>query len=275
MKREWHIMRAMENQFKNVEKEFRQLSEEFRQKNISEIEFKKRLKDLRLKDQDGRFWTIGAQTGKWYYFDGDDWIESKPPSLQEKKAICVHCGFENDLENTACSYCGESLKEDEITCPKCGRKLDKFSFFCPDCDKEEEEEKVWEPTAEIEFEEDNDIEEEQEKIIEPGLEDEEEKAERILHSIYPLSMMFFFGAVGIIAGIVIGAFAGATDFLFGIVGVLPPFIRELHGNMIGGIFYGIFGGIFGFIAFGLIGYLCAQFFNLIFSFIGGIRLHIE
>ncbi len=267
-----HIMRAMEDQFKNVEKEFKHLNKEFRKKNISEIEFKKRLKDLRLKDQDGRFWTIGAQTGKWYYFDGNDWIESKPPSLQEKKAICVHCGFENDLENTACSYCGESLKEEEITCPKCGRKLDKFSFFCPDCDKEEEE-KVWEPTAEIEFEEDD--EEELEKVIEPRSEDEEEKSEQILRSIHPLSMVLFFGAVGLIMGIIIGAFTGATDFLFDVVAVLPPFIRELHGNLIGGIFYGIFGGIFGFIALGLIGFLSAQFFNLIFSFIGGIRLHIE
>jgi hypothetical protein len=270
---ESHIMRAMEDQFKNVEKEFKQLSKEFRQKSISEIEFKNRLKDLRLKDQDGRFWTIGAQTGKWYYFDGEDWIESNPPSLQEKKAICVHCGFENDLENEACSYCGESLKEEEFTCPKCGRKLDRFSFFCPDCDQDEEE-KVWEPTGEIEFEEE-DEKREQEKKSEPEFEEEEEKSEQILRYIHPLSMVLFFGAVGLLVGIIIGAFAGATDFLFGVVGVLPPFMRELQGNLMGGIFYGILGGIFGFIALGLIGFLSAQFFNLIFSLIGGIRLHIE
>lgn len=272
MQGESHIMRAMEDQFKEVEKEFKQLRTEFRQKGISEIEFKKRLKDLRLKDQDGRFWTIGAQTGKWYYFDGDDWIESNPPSLQEKKAICIHCGFENDLENEVCSYCGESLKEEEFACPKCGRKLDKFSFFCPDCDKEEQEEKVWEPTGEIEFE---DEEEEQAKKFEPELKDEKEKSELILRSVHPLSLVLFFGAVGLVAGIIIGAFAGATDFLLGVVDSLPTFIRALHGNLIGGIFYGIFGGIVGFIALGMIGFLIAQFFNLIFSFIGGIRLHIE
>jgi hypothetical protein len=265
-------MRAMEDQFKNVEEEFKQLRKEFRRKNISEFEFKKRLKDLRLRDQDGRFWTIGAQTGKWYYFDGDDWIESNPPSLQDKKAICVHCGFENDLENEACSYCGESLKEEEFACPKCGRKLDKFSFFCPDCDQEEEE-KVWEPTGEVEF--DDEEEEEPSEKLEPELKDEEERPEQILRSIHPVSMVLFFGAIGIFVGIIIGAFAGATDFLLGVVGVLPPFIREIHGNLIGGIFYGIFGGIFGFMALGLIGFLCAHLFNLIFSFIGGIRVHIE
>jgi hypothetical protein len=274
-------MRTMEDRFRNIEKEFKQLRTEFRQKNISEIEFKKRLKDLRLKDQEGRFWTIGAQTGKWYCFEGGDWIESKPPSLQEKKAICVHCGFENDLENETCSYCGESLMEQEFTCPKCGRKLDKFSFFCPDCDQDEQKEKVWEPTGEIELE---DEDEEPRITFEPEPEEEEEEAaekheeegpDQILRSVHPLSLVFFFGAVGLLAGIIVGAFAGATDFLLGVVNVLPPFIRTLHGNLIGGIFYGIFGGIFGFILFGLIGFLAAHFFNLIFSLIGGIRFHIE
>jgi len=269
---ELHIMRTMEDQFRNVEKEFRQLRTEFRKKSISETEFKKRLKDLRLKDQEGRFWTIGAQTGKWYYFDGDDWIEANPPSLQEKKAICVHCGFENDLENETCSYCGENLMEEEFTCPKCGRKLDKFSFFCPDCDREEQEEKVWEPTGEIEFE---DEEEEQAVKFEPKSEEEKDRSEQILRSVHPLSLVLFFGAVGLLAGIIFGAVAGATDFLLGVVDSLPPFVREMQGNLIGGIFYGIFGGIFGFIAFGLVGFLAAHFFNLIFSFIGGIKLRLE
>ncbi len=255
-------MKPMEDYFKNVEKEFRQLRKRFRQKEISEIEFKKRLKNLRLQDQDGRFWTIGAQTGRWYYFDGNDWVESEPPSLQEKKAICVHCGYENDLENEACAYCGESIKEEEFSCPKCGRRLDKYSFFCPDCDKEEaDEEKDWEPTGEIYPEREEE-------------EEEEVKHEQVLRSIYPFSMALFFGAIGLVVGIILGAFTGASDFLLGVVRVLPAFLEELHGNLMGGIFYGLFGGIFGFIVLGLIGFLSAVFFNVIFSFIGGIRLRI-
>jgi len=261
---ELHIMKAMEDQFKNVEKEFKQLRKKFRLKNISELEFKKRLKDLRLQDQDGRFWTIGAQTGRWYYFDGNDWVESKPPSLQEKKAICIHCGFENDLENEVCAYCGESIKKEELTCPKCGRILDKYSFFCPDCDKDEEdEEKIWEPTGEIE------------KFEGEEEEGEEERPTQILRSVHPFSLVLFFGSVGLVVGIILGAFAGATDFLLGAMRVLPAFLRELHGNLLGAIFYGLFGGIFGFVVLGLIGFLSAVFFNVIFSFIGGIKLHIE
>lgn len=263
----------MDDPFKNVEKEFQQLRDEFDRKRLSEPDFKKKLKELRLQDQDGRFWTIGAQTGKWYYFDGNDWVEAKPPSLQEKKSICVHCGFENDLENESCAYCGERLEggtgeeeeEEEFSCPKCGRKLDKYSFFCPDCDKSEEEEeegeKTWEPIADFE--------------VEPPKEEESEKEEQVLRSVEPFSLALFFGSIGLLVGIVMGAFAGSTDFLPGLVGLLPSFMNELHGSLMGGIFYGLFGGIFGFAAIGLAGYLIALLFNLILSFIGGIKLQME
>jgi predicted RNA-binding Zn-ribbon protein involved in translation (DUF1610 family) len=263
----------MNDQFKNVEKEFQQLRDEFNRKRLSEPDFKKKLKELRLQDQDGRFWTIGAQTGKWYCFDGNDWIEAKPPSLQDKRAICVHCGFENDLENEACAYCGETLKvraeegeedKDEFACPNCGRSLDKYSFFCPDCDEKEEEEeseKTWEPVEEFD--------------IEPPSKEEPERDELALRSIHPYSLALFFGSLGLLIGIVMGAFTGSAEFLSGVVDVLPSFMRELHGSLIGGIFYGLFGGIFGFLLVGFSGFLIAILFNVILSFIGGIKLHME
>lgn len=263
----------MDDRFKNVEKEFAQLRDEFNRKRLSEPDFKKKLKELRLQDQDGRFWTIGAQTGKWYCFDGNDWIEAKPPSLEEKRAICVHCGFENDLENDACAYCGEELKakdtgetEEEFACPKCGKSLDKYTFFCPDCDKgvedeEEEEGKSWEP--------------EEEPDIEPPTGEEPAGEEKVLRSIQPFSLALFFGCLGLFGGIIAGAFAGAADFLPGLEAVLPSFLSELSGSLIGGLFYGLLGGIAGFIAVGLLGFVTAVLCNIIFSFIGGIKLHIE
>lgn len=265
----------MDDQFKNVKKEFEKLRDDFKRKILSEPDFKKKLKELRLQDQDGRFWTIGAQTGKWYYFDGEDWIESKPPSLQDKRAICVHCGFENDLENEACAYCGESLAEstkqetdEEFVCPNCGRKLDKYSFFCPDCDKEEEEdEKTWEPIEE--FDDKMPVDEEMASDVEP------KKEEQVLRSVHPFSLALFFGSLGLLLGIIMGAFAGAADFLPGVGRVLPLFMRELNGSLIGGLFYGIFGGIFGFLALSLVGFLIAVLSNVIFSFTGGIKLHVE
>lgn len=271
----------MEDQFKTVEKEFELLRDKFRTKELSESDFKKKLKELRLQDQNGRFWTIGAQTGKWYYFDGNDWIESKPPSLQEKKAICVYCGFENDLENESCAYCGESFKkeeegEEEFVCPKCGRKLDKYSFFCPDCDiTETPEEKEWETGDFLEPEKEEGTIPHEKFEFEIAEEEAGERFEQVLRSIQPFSMLLFFGAVGLLLGIIFGAFAGATEFLVDGARILPAFLRELQGSLIGGIFYGLFGGIFGFIALGLFGFLSAHFFNMVFSLIGGIKIHLE
>ncbi len=270
----------MDDQFKNVEKEFNHLRDEFNRKRLSEPDFKKKLKELRLQDKDGRFWTIGAQTGKWYCFDGNDWVEAKPPSLEEKRAICVHCGYENDLENDACVYCGEELKGEaiqepdeteeapkEFSCPKCGRILDKYSFFCPDCDQSEDEE--GEERQDISW---GPVEEPDAGLPagpEPGRE------EQVLRFVQPFSLALFFGALGLLGGIIMGAFAGATDFLPGLVNILPSFLNELNGSLIGGLFYGLFGGITGFLALGMVGYLLAALCNLIFSFIGGIKIRIE
>jgi RNA polymerase subunit RPABC4/transcription elongation factor Spt4 len=267
----------MDDQYKNVEKEFLHLRDEFHRKRLSEPDFKKKLKELRLQDKDGRFWTIGAQTGKWYCFDGDDWLEAKPPSLEEKRAICVHCGYENDLENQACIYCGENLISEDIeerneietgpeefSCPKCGRILDKYSLFCPDCDRSEdegEEDMSWEPIEDLD--------------VETPVGPEPEREEQVLRFVQPFSLALFFGALGLLGGIIMGAFAGATDFLPGLVDILPSFLGELNGSLIGGLFYGLFGGIFGFFALGMVGFLLAALFNLIFSFIGGIKIRIE
>ncbi len=96
----------MADQFREAEATFSLLREKFKDKRISPQEFADSLKQLRIKDEEGRFWVIGAQSGKWYAFENGEWIEAKPPSQMEKKAICIACGFENDLEAETCARCG-------------------------------------------------------------------------------------------------------------------------------------------------------------------------
>ena len=96
----------MADPFREAEAAFDLLRRRFQQKKITSREFADSLKQLRIKDEDGRFWVIGAQSGKWYAFESGEWVEAKPPSQLEKKAICVSCGFENDLEAEICARCG-------------------------------------------------------------------------------------------------------------------------------------------------------------------------
>lgn len=258
----------MEKQFEDVKNDFNQLKQKYRQKKISDREFKSCLKKLRLRDHKGRWWTIGAQTGNWYYFDGERWIQEKPPSLDERKAVCIHCGYENDLEAEVCAYCGEKiregekkeaedLKEEEDTlsqvCSQCGRRVESWEKVCSHCgaslDKGAQ-----------------DVHESEEKL---------ETSFRVFRSIHYFSFLLFWGAVGLFTGLLLGVFTGTTEFFKGIVQVLPAFIANIDGTLVRGVFYGILGAILGFGIFGSFGLLIALIINAVTSLIGGIKIRME
>ena len=46
---------------------------------ITEIDFKAEIEKLKFQDKQSRWWMIGAQSGKWYTFDGTRWLPGKPP----------------------------------------------------------------------------------------------------------------------------------------------------------------------------------------------------
>lgn len=46
---------------------------------IQEEEFKRELEKLRFQDAHGRWWMIGAQSGRWFYYDGARWMLGDPP----------------------------------------------------------------------------------------------------------------------------------------------------------------------------------------------------
>lgn len=296
----------MAKSFNDVENEFSELKRQFRFKMISEQEFKDRLKKLRLNDDKGRCWTIGARTGKWYYFDGDKWIESKPPSFEDGKAICIYCGYENDLEAEVCEYCGGNIDESLSKCPDCGFILEASHSMCPVCHDQNHAEEYEEETAKDEnsppnkytppppkiskaswdhlkeWNEDNDTTETPSEnafsmaeaagntpLEHPG------EANFSIHSVEPVSMSLFFGVIGLILGLLGGAFAGTTSLLPGLTEFLPDFYQSMHGKITGGIIFGISGGLIGFAALGLTGFLYAVFLNIVLSFLGGLKVRID
>ncbi len=239
----------MSSQFKEVETAFQTLRRQFRDKEISRREFIDRLKKLRLRDSQGRFWMIGAQSGKWYYFDGRDWVPSDPPAEFSEKVKCFSCGMDNDADAEDCARCGEPLKEKPSVCPRCGAHLQSPYQKCPSCSPE---------LRASSFEE--------ESISGTAKED------FVLRRLNPSSLFFFSGGTGLILGILIGAFAGASDFLSGIAKGLPDSLALLQGTLMGGIVFAALGGVLGFIVLGGIGALQAFFFNSISGVLGGFRL---
>jgi tetratricopeptide (TPR) repeat protein len=46
---------------------------------VTEEQFKSEVEKLRFQDNQNRWWMLGAQSGKWYSYDGTRWIPGQPP----------------------------------------------------------------------------------------------------------------------------------------------------------------------------------------------------
>jgi len=225
----------MRSSYKEVEVAFESLRRQFREKAISRREYIDRLKKLRLKDSQGRFWMIGAQSGKWYYFDGRDWVPSDPPGDDSRRAECPSCGLENEGDATTCAGCGGNLRAEEAP-PGPGA-------------------------------EESSIEEE----VLPDLPQEN----FVLRRLSATSSFVFSGGIGFVLGLILGAFAGASDFFLETAKSFPDGIGALQGTLMGGIVFSVLGGLLGFALLGAIGYFLALLFNIIAAVGGGFRITLE
>ena len=229
----------MADQFREAEATFGLLRKKFQEKKISPQEFADCLKQLRIKDDDGRFWVIGAQSGKWYAFENGEWIEAKPPSQMEKRAICIACGFENDLEAETCARCGNGPGE---AAPE----------VVPDGDGDGNGALTAEAT-------------------EAGTGPPKLGVETTVRSLDIVSFLWFFGVLGLFAGILVGLLAGVTGLFSGFIARLPGFFVEHQGDLWGGLVCSILGGILGFAIGAAAGAAGAAVSNGILSLVGGLR----
>jgi hypothetical protein len=251
----------MDDKFRDIEDAFSLMKRRFRGGEISQREFIDSLKRLRIKDDEGRFWMIGAQSGKWYFFDGKDWVQSAPPSIKERKAICIYCGYENDIEAAECAGCGGRFGEEARTntCPECGAEVDPESRACPRCAGKDSGKTEPLPAT---------VSAAEESSVRDG------EIEYAIRSVQPLSLLLFWGGIGIVAGILTGMLAGATEFLPGLAGFFPSFLKDMQGKLVGGLISAALGGIIGFLLFGLAGWLTALLANGVLSFIGGLKIRL-
>lgn len=234
--------------FTEVEREFRLLKKQYQLRLITLEEYKRKLKELRIKDQNGRCWTLGARSGKWYYFDGEKWVESQPPSLAEKKAICIYCGYENDLDNEACAFCGSGLKERE-------RDVDShFSVFSG--------KKAMNPSYP-----ESSIKKTQETTF-LGVPD----GKLIIKGISLLPFILLWGIIGAFLGMISGIMLGVMNLPLTLISQWPTFLQGIQGNLYGGILFGLAGAILGMLAFSLLGALGALLINISFSLFGGLTV---
>ncbi len=134
-------------------------------------------------------------------------------------------------------------EEDKTICPKCGKEVPSFYVFCPYCGAR----------------------------LREGEEREMAERDYILKKISPFSLALFLGGLGIIIGVIVGAFAEAiAPKLLINLGLDFPSIGTLWKSFI----YSIGTGFFSFFLFFLIGVISALIFNLVLSVFGGVKFYL-
>lgn len=65
-------------QFRISEDSYYKLRGQFDTGRISQEQFDEKLRELMVQDAQGRYWMLGADSGKWYYYDGANWVHGDP-----------------------------------------------------------------------------------------------------------------------------------------------------------------------------------------------------
>lgn len=64
--------------FDALRRRYLELKGEYEAHKIDEATFQKAVDGLQAQDEWGRYWMLGAQSGEWYYHNGQEWVQADP-----------------------------------------------------------------------------------------------------------------------------------------------------------------------------------------------------
>ena len=290
------------NKFKETENKYISLKSLLESGSISSEELKLKLKKMMIKDDVGNYWMIGSNTGKWYIYNGTDWKEKDPYSdadlsktqnfnnianesdeiqheeneqsneidLEQKEVTFDHqeqeIVIDNDRSDEKSFETEELVKEEEaiemheenassdpvttkddmtVNCIICKSKIDNHSVYCGYCGANQKELSS--------------------KKTKPG-------EELLIRSVRITSLVFFFGGLGLIAGVIFGATFGIFDIFSDLLSKFPEMLAEYRGKFQGGLIFAALGGIGGFFGFAIFFGIAGLIYNAFSYLFGGIRI---
>lgn len=66
------------DKYRYAEEQFFKLRGRFDTGRLDQAGFDEKLRELMVQDEQGRYWMLGAESGKWYYYDGAKWEQGDP-----------------------------------------------------------------------------------------------------------------------------------------------------------------------------------------------------
>ena len=237
--------------FREIEELYKDLKDRQAAGEVSADDMKAELKKMMIHDEAGRYWMIGSKTGGWYVYDGSSWKTADPyghedtplvlqPEMVHKEKIPTPARDRQppagDTSEVFCKYCLSRMGEHDAYCKFCGAS-----------------QKVAART--------------QERRLSEG--------EMLVKSVRILSLIFFFGGLGLVAGVIFGASFGIFKVFSDWIFRFPMMLQEMQGKIQGGLFFGAMGGIAGFVGFALLAALFGLLYNALAFVFGGLRFKVK
>lgn len=66
------------DKYRHAEDEYFKLRGQFDTGRLTQEQFDEKLRALMIQDEQGRYWMLGADSGKWYFYDGAKWVQGEP-----------------------------------------------------------------------------------------------------------------------------------------------------------------------------------------------------
>jgi hypothetical protein len=71
---------ASDPRFSAIERDYNALKAQLTAGQLTREQFEAALQKLMVQDDQGRYWMMGAESGKWYLYDNQKWVQADPPS---------------------------------------------------------------------------------------------------------------------------------------------------------------------------------------------------
>lgn len=239
------------DKFKKAEAKYQELKSLLDNGEIDAADMKKKLKETMVTDENGNYWMIGGKTGKWYNYRESEWKEGNPypgdtqetQSLSEPEQPVVEIKQKTPPQEESADF---------AICKICKARIPVQAVFCQICGANQKEPQKTGPAQGMRH-----------------------PSEMLVKSIKLVPMIFFFGGLGLIVGVLLGATFGIFDIFGDFIFQFPVMLQETRGKIQGGLIFAAMGGISGFIVFALFSVILTGIYNFISFFFGGIRFKIK